>query len=1039
VNRSDSPSHRYLEAIDPLGGTERVEYWADHPSLPATVPTSEVPTGFTAANYDMDRFVMLYWDKRAMALQPRAVASATITKLLLRSGPDYAAGTPNTSIPSSIKRPLESRVWYQYPNQSSVGSPSVGTGTQPSVTARVLDDGSSQIWQATYNSLGQVTSRTDPVGRRTSYVYAANGIDLLEVRQMTGSMNDLLATYSNYTATHLPQTITDAAGQSTTITYNAAGQVLTLTNAKSETTTYAYDAAGHGHLQSVTWPVAGATTTYTYDSQGRVRTIADADGYTVTMDYDSLGRRTKTTYPDGTYDQRTFHRLDVAESRDRLGRITRYLYDAQRRLVSARDPLGRTTTQQWCGCGSLEALIDAKGQKTSWQRDIQGRVTHEVRADGVTATVYTYEATTSRLKTITDPKLQVTTYSYNLDDSQQSMTFTNAAIATPSVSFTYDPAYYRQTTMVDGTGTTSYTYHSMGVLGAGQLASVDGPLTNDTITYAYDELGRVTTRGLNGVGLTYVYDALGRVNSEVSVLGTFAYGYHGTTTRVASVLYPNGQTSTYEYFGNAMDHRLQTIHHKRADTLTLSRHDYTYDATGNILTWQQQVDSAPSELWRYAYDASDQVATAVRWATDGSPTVLRRYVYSYDPVGNRTTEQIDDAATLSTHDALNRLTQQQPGGTLRFAGTVSEPATVTIQGKPVIVDPANNFSGTASTVAGTNAVTIQAVDPSGNVTNVQYNVTLSGTGRTFFYDANGNLTSDGTRSFEWDARNQLVAVSSGTHRSEFTYDGQRHRVRILEKESGTTIADTRTVWCDDAICEERAADGTTVTRRAFEFGEQINGVSRFFTVDHLGSVTEQTDAAGTVLARYAFDPSGRRALIAGSESTTVGFTGHFAHGPSSTYLAMYRAYDPDLGRWLSEDPLAFDQGPNFYAYVNNQLTIATDPLGLAPKGMQGRPRKCNATEDAECSAICIANKKSKESCMISRTFRFVRMTQRNGTVMTMKKWFDGPMSCSCEDNDPDDLVRSCGENCVKVLVTVGIIAGSVIWVCLTRLPPPVPA
>ena len=382
--------------------------------------------------------------------------------------------------------------------------------------------------------------------------------------------------------------------------------------------TYAYDAGGQGYLQSVTGPVAGATTTYTYDTHGRVRTTTDADGYTLTMDYDPLDRLTKTTYPDGTYDQRTYHRLDVAESRDRLGRITRYLYDAQRRLVSTRDPLGRTITQQWCGCGSLEALIDAKGQKTSWQRDLQGRVTREVRADGVTETVYAYEATTSRLKTITDPKLQVTTYSYNLDDTLQSMTFTNAVIATPSVSFTYDPAYNRQATMVDGTGTTSYAYHPVGVLGAGQLASVDGPLTNDTITYAYDELGRVTTRAVNGVGTTLTYDALGRVSTEVNVLGTFTYGYHGTTARLASVLYPNGQTSTYTYFGDAADHRLQTIHHKRPDTSTLSRHDYTYDTVGNILTWQQQADSASPELWHLGYDSSNQLERGEKWSTGGT-------------------------------------------------------------------------------------------------------------------------------------------------------------------------------------------------------------------------------------------------------------------------------------------------------------------------------------------------------------------------------------------------------------------------------------
>ena len=103
------------------------------------------------------------------------------------------------------------------------------------------------------------------------------------MRQTTGGLNDLLATYANY-AQHRPQTVTDAAGQTTTLTYNAAGQVLTVTNAKNETTTNTYDT--EGRLTTVTGPVSGATTTYTYDGYGRMRTVTDADNATVTTDYD---------------------------------------------------------------------------------------------------------------------------------------------------------------------------------------------------------------------------------------------------------------------------------------------------------------------------------------------------------------------------------------------------------------------------------------------------------------------------------------------------------------------------------------------------------------------------------------------------------------------------------------------------------------------------------------------------------------------------------------------------------------------------------
>jgi RHS repeat-associated protein len=205
----------------------------------------------------------------------------------------------------------------------------------------------------------------------------------------------------------------------------------------------------------------------------------------------------------------------------------------------------------------------------------------------------------------------------------------------------------------------------------------------------------------------------------------------------------------------------------------------------------------------------------------------------------------------------------------------------------------------------------------------------AGATKTFTYDANGNLTPDGSRTFEWDAQNQLVAVTVGTHRSEFTYNGGRRRVRIVEKENGVTQSDTKVLWCESDICEERAADGTTVTRRAFVYGEQVSGAGLFFTPDHLGSVAEVTDAAATLLARYAFDPWGRRTLTAGTDVTTVGFTGHRWHPTGSGWFAQYCLLDPAMGRWVTQDPLGLLDGPNRYAYVANNPMIRVDPDGRA--------------------------------------------------------------------------------------------------------------
>jgi RHS repeat-associated protein len=496
------------------------------------------------------------------------------------------------------------------------------------------------------------------------------------------------------------------------------------------------------------------------------------------------------------------------------------------------------------------------------------------------------------------------------------------------VSFTYDPTHGRLATMVDGTGTTTYGYHAVAGLGATRLASVDGPLANDTITYSYDQLGRMTNRAINGVGVTWTFDALGRVTTEANALGSFTYTYDGPTNRIATVAYPNGQTSAYSYLPNAQDHWLQTIHHRYPSGATLSKFDYTYNAVGNILTWRQQADTT-AVLWEYGYDAADQLTAAAKRATDPQQTILKRYAYAYDPAGNRTVEQMDDQVTGWTYNTVNELATQHATGAMVFEGTVNEPATVTIAGQPATVSAVNTFRGTAPVASGTNTVTITAADPSGNSTTKQYQVGNSATSKTFTYDANGNLTADGTRTFEWDARNQLVAVNVGTARSEFSYDGQQRRVRIVERDNGSVQSDMKVVWCDDRICEERATDGVTVTRRAFRHGEQIAGLARFFAADHLGSIAEVTDAGAALLGRYTFDPWGRGVLAAGTDVTTVGFTGHITHKPSATQLTLYRAYDADSARWASEDPLGYIEGPAVYTYVRNDPINSTDPRGLA--------------------------------------------------------------------------------------------------------------
>lgn len=195
-------------------------------------------------------------------------------------------------------------------------------------------------------------------------------------------------------------------------------------------------------------------------------------------------------------------------------------------------------------------------------------------------------------------------------------------------------------------------------------------------------------------------------------------------------------------------------------------------------------------------------------------------------------------------------------------------------------------------------------------------------------DANGNLTGDGTRSLGWDANNQLVSGAVGVSQVQFTYDGSLRRVRAVEVNNGSTSRDSDVVWCDSVVCEERTHGTGTVERRRLGLGDQVSSNPQYFHRDHLGSVETVTDGTAAVAARYTFDAWGRRQLVQGSDVTRVGFTGHEVGSNLDLLYTMYRSFDSDLGRWISEDPSGMRDGPNLYSYVTNKPTKLIDPLGL---------------------------------------------------------------------------------------------------------------
>jgi RHS repeat-associated protein len=253
---------------------------------------------------------------------------------------------------------------------------------------------------------------------------------------------------------------------------------------------------------------------------------------------------------------------------------------------------------------------------------------------------------------------------------------------------------------------------------------------------------------------------------------------------------------------------------------------------------------------------------------------------------------------------------------------------VPVNGAAATVKPDNAFEGKASVVAGNNTVTAVATDVNSNATTKQYNVSVTGSGtKSLVYDLNGNLSGDGTKTYEWDPLNRLTAVNNGTTRSEFTYNGLNQRVKIVEKDNGTVTNTKNLVWVGSEICEQRN-ETNTVKRRYYPQGMQVGPTNYWYTRDHLGSIRELTDSTGAVVTRYDYGPYGRRTRLFGTVEADFGFTGHYHHKPSGLALAQYRAYSGDFGRWISRDPIGEGGGINLYGYVQSNPISYVDPSGL---------------------------------------------------------------------------------------------------------------
>ncbi len=709
-------------------------------------------------------------------------------------------------------------------------------------------------------------------------------------------------------------------------------------------------------LQTFTLPTRSITI-----PTGRVISQTQADGGVVQIEYghtEETSSGVLVTNPDGSMRRVVFFYRRPFPKSDTVGYGT---------------PLAKTYQfERAAGSGRLSATIDPTGRRTEYQHDSDGNVTRVTYLPD-TADQRVLKFSYNRfgdLKSTTDPIGRVTTLDYSngcLTSVRNPMGETVSIacnIAGQPLSITdplgstwrLDYQDYDVAQVVDPLGrSTNLRYDGMGRLIAsqdaegnvmrteyganGEVARVLDAAGNAT-EIAYDPNGNIAAVLLpNGNGITYQYDVRNRLTTRTDGLSQAETWTYDVMDRPATYTDRMGQTTAFQH--DVLGQMTRKIY---ADATTI---DAEYDDAGRL---RALVDSAAGTL-RWNYNRLDELTEVI-----SDQGVVR---YQYDEASRRTTMaaanqavaeyQYDGADRLTrilqgnevvqhAYDAAGRLltttlpNDVQTGYAYNAANQITGIAWKK-PGAPLIGDLGYGYNSVGRIVSQTGTYAPQLLPAASTGANAfddnQRQTKFNG--QSLIYDSNGNLTNDGTRTYVWNARNQMVRIEQGRSViASFEYDAMGRRTGRVEGSQATG-------YLYDGLNAVQEVNNGVVNPILVGLGidqryaRSENGGRTYFLTDHLGSTRALTDGVGAAVNRYDYDAYGRSAQTSNGFSNPYQYTGRERDG-NGLYYYRARYYSASIGRFVSEDPIGLAGGLNTYAYVGGDPISNIDPLGLEAVG-----------------------------------------------------------------------------------------------------------
>ncbi|MGN9787367.1 LamG-like jellyroll fold domain-containing protein [Nonomuraea sp. ZG12] len=786
-----------------------------------------------------------------------------------------------------------------------------------------------------YDTLGAKTHETDAEGRTVTAVFDKAG-------RLT---SQIAPSYTPPGGTAVTPTTQHA--------YDAAGQLVSTTNTRGYTTTFEFDQLGRQVRVTDPAPAGQPAGTWVseYDLAGEKLAGIDPTGARVDTTYDDLGRQITVTEierkPVATASTTTLTYNDAGHLLTTVApgnKTTTNTVNAAGEVTSTTDPMNNKATVTYDLAGRPVTATDARGNATTLEYDLAGRQisAKDVNDSGAVlrTSSSTYDLAGNEISG-TSPEGHITRQTFDALNRVTSLIEPVSSSESITTGFGYDATGAR-TRLTDGRGNTTWsTYNSLGL-----IETVTEPVTaahpdaaDRTWTVVYDRAGNPTAElQPGGVRIDRTFDHLGRPTEETGGGGDAA--------------------SAERTFGYDLASRATTIgdlnvnYNDRGLPLTILRGAtqqtaYTYDNLGNPT---ERTDAAGTAT--FTWDKASRLDTA----TD--PVTGRKLTYGYDEVSNLTSLTAVQGTTTTDSQAFTYDDLDQPLTHTLKSGTSSgsQLAKITYAWDKDGNLTTKTTAGTAG--AGTNTYDY---DHAGRLTSW---TAPGGATTAYEWDAAGNRTKAGDKTYVYDARNRMMSGGGST----YTYTARG--TMASETKDGTTtqltfdafdrlIADGESVYSYDAL-DRVTSRIRGVTKETFAYSGLSNDLAAI--VDTLGVVQARygrdafgallgqkeganpalatlTDLHGDLVATYsstalatttAYDPFGAITDQTGAK-TNLGYQGEYTDPDTGKVNMHARWYQPGTGTFTSRDTMTLSPNPsvqaNRYTYANASPLTHTDPTG----------------------------------------------------------------------------------------------------------------